>query len=105
MPAEGVKIVQMQTPIRLVINAPGNFPAADLNAFEQAQMEAARAELSRLQADGYEIANVTVGGYERVLLTVWTLRPVEPSVAVQNFIMGDDRSHDAFHDHPYHDPY
>lgn len=42
----------------------------------------AEASLSQAFADGYEIADVTVSVGERVIATVWTLRPAEKVVVV-----------------------
>lgn len=66
------------------------FSASEITALEgiqQEQKRRAEAELAQAFADGYEIADVTVGGDERVLLTVWTLRLVAVRAAD---IEGDD---------------
>lgn len=105
MGAETLRIVQMQQHCMVQ----DNYPAGDLEtafaeiqALDKAQKERAEADLAQAYADGYEIADVTVGGNERVLLTVWTLRPrvvtmkitelVGDSGIAQRYVMREDEA-------------
>lgn len=90
MPAEGIKIVQMQTLSLLQDEFHSKVKVDDFTHIADialAMKQNAEAELAQAFADGYEITNITVGGNERVLLTVWTLRPGDHPVTVQTFTM------------------
>lgn len=89
-----VRIVTMQQ-IAVLLDGHGNeaaFTPEELDGLEgiqQTQKRQAEAQLAQAFADGFEIADVTTGSNERVLLTTWTLRLVPPTRA-QDVPEGDD---------------
>lgn len=72
-----VRVVVMQQLSAAVnyINTPSIKDAEDIDETNRSYRKFASDELAQAFADGYEIASVTVGGNEHVLMTVWTLRP------------------------------
>lgn len=83
--SDAVRIVTMQQFCR-VNPVPMYVPVEDADIFDYNQLQRVRAELAQAFADGFTIANVAIGGNERVLLTTWTLRksPLDAAARREN---------------------
>lgn len=85
--ASVVRIVTMQTPSVLQGGEAYMLPVQamdDVKEMAEQARQRANGELAQAFADGYEIAAVTVGGNEHVLMTVWTLRPAQTPLSMTN---------------------
>lgn len=91
--APGIRIVTMQQDV-IGHNATIK-EGVERQQYNVLMEETAQRALAQAYADGYEIAGVTVSVGERVIATVWTLKPAE-RVTMVPFTLPLDRPAPSF---------
>ena len=75
MMAQDVRIIAFQKTAAVQPTAIEGWETA-LQAMDADQLRQAEVALAQAFADGYELVTTAIGGNDRVLMTVYTLRPV-----------------------------